>query len=87
MFEVDMYVVCQSRTIKSIIEDTGPEAPVPLPNVSGRILAKVIEYSKFHADDAQKKDDEEVKRWDEAFMQVDNETLFELVLVSMGKSV
>lgn len=65
-----------------------PDAKVPLPNVTGRILAKVIEYAKFHTEAKPKKEgekgsktDEDVKSFDAEFVKVDQGTLFELILV------
>ena len=72
---------------KSFFSDTGLDAPIPLPNVSSKILAKVIEYCKYHvdaekkADDKQSKTEEEIKTWDTDFVKVDQSTLFELILV------
>ena len=69
--------------------DTGLDAPIPLPNVSSKILAKVIEYCKYHVDAEKKTDekpsksDEEIKTWDTDFVKVDQSTLFELILVSV----
>ncbi len=67
--------------------DTGTEAAIPLPNVSAKILSKVIEYCKFHVaaeekvDDKPAKTEEEVKNYDAEFVKVDQGTLFELILV------
>ena len=67
--------------------DTGTEAAIPLPNVSAKILSKVIEYCKFHVaaekkvDDKPAKGEEEVKNYDTEFVKVDQGTLFELILV------
>ena len=51
---------------------------VPLPNVSGRILAKVIEYCKFHTDARPKsegekpsKTEDDIKTFDTEFVKVD----------------
>ncbi len=69
--------------------DTGLDAPIPLPNVSSKILAKVIEYCKYHVDAEKKADDkpskteEEIKTWDTDFVKVDQSTLFELILVRL----
>lgn len=89
MFEVDEDVAFQSQTVKNLVEDAGTEDAIPLPNVSGRILAKVIEYSKYHveaekkgADDKPTKTEDDVKRWDDEFVKVDQATLFDLILVS-----
>ena len=69
------------------LADTGLDAPIPLPNVSSKILAKVIEYCKYHVDaeikaeDKPSKTEEEIKTWDTDFVKVDQSTLFELILV------
>ena len=67
-FEVDQAVAFQSETVKNMVEDTGAEEMVPLPNVSGKIMSLVIEYCKYHVDSAKKgadnkpaKTEEEVK--------------------------
>ncbi|PNW74992.1 hypothetical protein CHLRE_12g501200v5 [Chlamydomonas reinhardtii] len=89
MFEVDEDVAFQSQTVKNLVEDAGTEDAIPLPNVSGRILAKVIEYSKYHveaekkgADDKPTKTEDDVKRWDDEFVKVDQATLFDLILAA-----
>merc|ERR1719498_1914825 len=86
MFEVEEEVAFESLTVKNMIEDTGTEAPIPLPNVSSKILAKVIEYCKYHVDakDADKgsKGDDDTKAWDTEFVKVDQGTLFELILAA-----
>lgn len=88
MFEVDEEVAYESLTVKNMIEDTGTEAPIPLPNVSSKVLAKVIEYCKFHVDaksgnaDKPSKLDDDVKAWDMEFVKVDQSTLFELILAA-----
>lgn len=45
-FVVDPDVAMLSTTVWAIVEDAGTEDAVPLPNVSGTILAKVVEYCK-----------------------------------------
>ena len=30
------------------MQDVGTDTPIPLPNVTGKILANVIEYCKYH---------------------------------------
>lgn len=88
MFEVDEEVAFQSQTVKNLVEDAGTEDAIPLPNVSGRILAKVIEYSKFHVDGEKKVDDkpakseDDIKQWDVEFVKVDQATLFDLILAA-----
>ncbi|KAI8918356.1 hypothetical protein PhCBS80983_g01168 [Powellomyces hirtus] len=85
-------IACQSVLIKNMLEDVGEadDQPIPLPNVSGPILAKVIEYATHHKDDpplppeeeAKLKSSEDIDEWDREFTNVDQGTLFELILAS-----
>ncbi|CAK9225243.1 unnamed protein product [Sphagnum troendelagicum] len=85
MFEVEESVAFESQTVKNMIEDTGMDHPIPLPSVSSKILAKVIEYCKYHVDNQKASDDkpatreDEIKAWDLDFVKVDQATLFELI--------
>ena len=87
-FEVEEAVALESQTIKHMIEDDCADNAIPLPNVTGKILSKVIEYCKKHVDAAAAKSsddrsssDEELKAWDAEFVKVDQNTLFDLILV------
>ena len=67
------------------------ETPIPLPNVSSNVLVKVLEWCDHHKtdplttadeqDDARKRSTE-VNEWDQKFMQVDQEMLFEIILAA-----
>lgn len=95
VFEVDEVVAVESQTIKHMIEDDCADNTIPLPNVTGKILSKVIEYCKRHVDAAAsatavKADDkvvsnavadEDLKAFDADFVKVDQATLFDLILV------
>eukprot|EP00253_Pinus_taeda_P009152 PITA_09152 len=50
LFDVTEAVAFESQTIKYIIEDTGTANAILLPNVSSKILSKVIEYCKYHVE-------------------------------------
>ncbi|XVE82444.1 hypothetical protein DITRI_Ditri16bG0005300 [Diplodiscus trichospermus] len=84
-FEVDEAVALESQTIKHMIEDDCADNGIPLPNVTSKILAKVIEYCKKHVE-APKTDDrtaeDELKSWDADFVKVDQATLFDLILAA-----
>eukprot|EP00239_Pterosperma_sp_CCMP1384_P006570 CAMPEP_0197843482 /NCGR_PEP_ID=MMETSP1438-20131217/376_1 /TAXON_ID=1461541 /ORGANISM="Pterosperma sp., Strain CCMP1384" /LENGTH=156 /DNA_ID=CAMNT_0043453663 /DNA_START=123 /DNA_END=593 /DNA_ORIENTATION=+ len=87
MFEVDQEVANQSTMIRNMIEDTGIDCPIPLPNVTSKILAKVVEYCSYHVnagktDDSKKTSEEDIKSWDTDFVKVDQATLFELILAA-----
>ncbi|XP_028775351.1 SKP1-like protein 1A [Neltuma alba] len=84
-FEVDEAVALQSQTIKHMIEDDCADSGIPLPNVTSKILAKVIEYCKKHVDAAnseEKISEEDLRAWDADFVRVDQATLFDLILAA-----
>ena len=78
-----------------MLEDLGDatiskENPIPIPNVNDAVLSKVIEWCVHHQndpptsgddDDAARKKMTEIDEWDQKFMQVDQEMLFEIILV------
>ncbi|CAL0313256.1 unnamed protein product [Lupinus luteus] len=78
-FEVDEAVAVESQTIKHMIEDDCADNGIPLPNVTSKILAKVIEYCKNHVE---KPADDDLKAWDADFVKVDQATLFDLILAA-----
>ncbi|GKT52105.1 E3 ubiquitin ligase complex SCF subunit scon-3 [Colletotrichum spaethianum] len=93
---VDRVVAERSMLIKNMLEDVGDDAisqenPIPIPNVNEAVLRKVIEWCEHHRNDpVQTQDDEndarkkttEIEEWDQKFMQVDQEMLFEIILAS-----
>ncbi|RZC64081.1 hypothetical protein C5167_025830 [Papaver somniferum] len=81
-FDVEESVALQSQTIKHMIEDDCADNGIPLPNVTSKILAKVIEYCRKHDGDADEKDKDEAKNWDADFVKVDQNTLFDLILAA-----
>ncbi|XP_073122613.1 SKP1-like protein 1A [Henckelia pumila] len=91
-FEVEEAVAVESQTIKHMIEDNCADTTIPLPNVTSKILAKVIEYCKRHVESAAKASsdgvstdkvvDDELKNFDAEFVKVDQGTLFDLILAA-----
>ncbi|XP_042391963.1 SKP1-like protein 1 [Zingiber officinale] len=84
-FELDAAVAMVSKTIEHMVEFDCAEDSIPLPNVTSRILVKVIEYCQKHVldDPAKSSDDKaELKSWDDNFVKVDQATLFELMLAA-----
>eukprot|EP01117_Protostelium_nocturnum_P018790 TRINITY_DN7928_c0_g1_i1.p1 TRINITY_DN7928_c0_g1~~TRINITY_DN7928_c0_g1_i1.p1 ORF type:complete len:262 (+),score=116.22 TRINITY_DN7928_c0_g1_i1:46-831(+) len=51
-----------------------------LPNVSGKILAKVLEYCRYHIEFPSQSDG--ISPWDAEFCNVDQPTLFELIIAA-----
>lgn len=81
-FEVDAEAIIEaSGTIGNMVEDTGAEEPIPLPNVSGSILARVIEYVNFHRDDGTR-DEASRKAFDDDFVKVEQGVLFDIILAA-----
>jgi S-phase kinase-associated protein 1 len=93
--EVDRVVAERSILIKNMLDDVGSDLlshdnPIPIPNVNEAVLRKVIEWCEHHRNDPpQAQDDEsdarkkttDIEEWDQKFMQVDQEMLFEIILV------
>jgi len=49
-FKVEVKVARMSETIRQLILDAGTGDPIPIPNIEGSILSKVIEYCKYHTE-------------------------------------
>ena len=51
-FKVEKKVAERSVLLKNLLEDVGEsDTPIPLPNVTGKTLQKVLEYCNYHKDD------------------------------------
>ncbi|KAG1354186.1 SKP1-like protein 4 [Cocos nucifera] len=74
-FVVESLVANQSETIKNMIEDGCVQSDVPVPNVVGSVLAKVVEYWNRHSSGKE----EELMEWDKEFLKVDRDVLFDLM--------
>lgn len=91
-FTVDRDIAERSVLIKQMIEDIGEtDQPIPLPNVSSSVLAKVLEYCSHHRNDLPTTGDDademrrratDISEWDAKFIQVDQEMLFEIILAA-----
>jgi len=91
---VDRQVAERSMLIKNMMEDLGEAAmtqSVPIPNVNESVLKKVIEWCEHHKNDPpaaadddsdSRKKTTDIEEWDQKFMQVDQEMLFEIILAS-----
>ncbi|KAL8710915.1 MAG: hypothetical protein Q9220_004514 [cf. Caloplaca sp. 1 TL-2023] len=91
---VEREVAERSILIKNMMEDIGDQAledAIPIPNVNEPVLRKVIEWCIHHrADPPASTDDDsdsrkkttDIDEWDQKFMQVDQEMLFEIILAA-----
>ncbi|OTA93244.1 hypothetical protein M434DRAFT_395795 [Hypoxylon sp. CO27-5] len=92
--DVEKAVAERSLLIKNMLEDLGPNADgqtIPIPNVTEPVLRKVIEWCEHHRNDPPASNEDEsdnrkkttdIDEWDQKFMQVDQEMLFEIILAS-----
>ena len=85
-FYVDEAVAFESQTIKDVIGDGCEDKGTLLPNVTSKVLSKVIEYCNKHVEARKLEErsgvDEELKAWDADFVKVDMVTLFDIITVS-----
>ncbi|CAE6076840.1 unnamed protein product [Arabidopsis arenosa] len=84
-FQVEEAVAVQSQTIAHMVEDDCVGDGIPVSNVTGAILSKVIEYCKKHvvADSATEESIDELKKWDAEFMRaMEQSTLFDVILAA-----
>jgi len=89
---VDKEVAERSVLIKNMLEDVGEvDEAIPIPNVNEAVLKKVIEWCEHHKGDAPATNEDEsdsrkrstdIEEWDQKFMQVDQEMLFEIILAA-----
>lgn len=86
-FKVDKEVAKKSILIKNMLEDIGEDndEPIILHNVNDKVLELVIEWCKHHKDDKeyeQEKRTIDIDEWDQKFMEVDQETLYDIILAA-----
>ncbi|KAI9004609.1 Skp1 family, tetramerization domain-containing protein [Gaertneriomyces semiglobifer] len=93
-FTIERAVAERSPLLKDMLEDIGEaDEPIPLPNISGKILEKVIEYCDHHKgallcipenDKGAYKREKvgEMDEWDATFVQVNTDHIFEIILAA-----
>ncbi|OAA33095.1 SKP1 component [Moelleriella libera RCEF 2490] len=93
---VDRVVAEKSVLIKNMLDDltdvrVSQDNPIPILNVNEAVLRKVVEWCEHHRNDAFAGQDDDsdgrrrttdIEEWDQKFMQVDQEMLFEIILAS-----
>jgi len=91
--EVTVGVAKMFGLIKNMIDnqigEDEDDHPVPLPNVRGEVLDKVVEYAKYHHEDPPPDEDDtekkngEISPWDAKFLEpLDQSTLFDVILAA-----
>ncbi|EPE09623.1 scf complex subunit skp1 [Ophiostoma piceae UAMH 11346] len=93
---VDYEVAIRSALLSTMLDDlksmgVSEIGPVPLPNVNEAVLRKVLEYCEYHRNDPLTNNEDEtenrkkttdISEWDQKYMQVDQEMLFEIILAA-----
>ncbi|KAJ4881836.1 SKP1-like protein 4 [Raphanus sativus] len=89
IFEVEEAVAVQSKMIAHMVEDDCVDGEIPITNVTGTILTKVIEYCKKHVvnpdvdGDSSSSTEDELKIWDAEFVKnMDHDMLFALIMAA-----
>ncbi|KAJ3432330.1 s-phase kinase-associated protein [Anaeramoeba flamelloides] len=93
-FEVDREVAAMSQTIKNLLEAIEDEnTAIPIENVKGEILERVIHYCEHHYNHPSPKNlteneneyerrTDDIEPWDQTFCNVEQPILFELILAA-----
>jgi S-phase kinase-associated protein 1 len=94
-FTIEKSLAERSILLKNLLENVQESCndPIPLPNVTGAIMEKILIYLEHHKNDpiptVEKNDDEIEKKaddiddWDRDYINVDNnERLFEIILAA-----
>ena len=80
-FSVEESAAAKFSVIKNMMDDGCAEGEIPVPNVSGKTLAAMMEWSKKH--NAPAATAEELKAWDADFVDnMEDELLFDLLLAA-----
>ncbi|PGH18231.1 E3 ubiquitin ligase complex SCF subunit sconC [Helicocarpus griseus UAMH5409] len=91
-FTFERKAVERSILLKNMLEDLGgTNTEIPIPNVKGDVLLKVMDWCDHHMNDPPTTGDEDndsrrkttdIEEWDQNFLQVDQEMLFEIILAA-----
>ncbi|KAJ2160480.1 suppressor of kinetochore protein mutant [Coemansia sp. RSA 552] len=89
LFIVDCAAAFMSTFIRNLVDDMGAyDKLIPVPDVTGPVLARVIEYCVFHKDDAGiadgqvpalLPDNNPMEAWDRRYMATDDQTILDVL--------
>ncbi|XP_023315996.1 S-phase kinase-associated protein 1-like [Trichogramma pretiosum] len=90
VFDVELAIAKRSYMVKTMVESLGEEEldeVLTLKNIKSDTLEKVIEFATHHKNDPMPKGDgtdekPQMTEWDQTFLKVDLDTLFELTLAA-----
>ena len=90
---VDLDVINKSTILKNMIEDTGKEGDIPIPNIQLPILKKIIEYCEHYKNTSPKEikkplvsaklTENNVDEWDAGFIELEKvDDIIDLVIAA-----
>lgn len=92
VYTVDRKVLEQSVLLKNMMTDIGDDiSEIPIPNVQSNVLRKVLDYCEHHKNDplnvagedsSNRAKSNEISTWDQKYLQVDQEMLFEIIMTA-----
>lgn len=87
-FTLEEEKALNSETIRHLVEDAGTDDTIPLSNVTGKVLEKVVVFLNEYTAPVVEEDTQKEKRtddltpWELDFFKVDQAMLFELILAA-----
>ncbi|KAM7252287.1 hypothetical protein ACFE04_024170 [Oxalis oulophora] len=83
-FEVEESILTnQLKLLKIMAEDDCTRDVIPVPNVDGKTFAMITEWCRKHDNPCVTEEEQnELKKWDDSFLDVDQSTLLNLLLAT-----
>lgn len=78
-FALHMDAAKLSVFVTNMIEDATLDGPIPLSTIDGDTLEKIVEYCVYHQEE---KDPAEVQRWDQAYLNMNDKLLFNVIMAA-----
>jgi S-phase kinase-associated protein 1 len=88
VLEMPYRAAMMSKTIANMLDDIPDEidAPIPLPNVMGNVMQRVIEFCVHHMNEPEPAEGDpkrtEIEPWDQEFCKMDQALLFTTILAA-----
>lgn len=80
--ELTWEMAYMSLTLRYLLEEMNPDdCPIPLPNITGKTLRKIMEFCKYHCDNPKLLQQSDLFcPWDRHFIPMPLDSLFEVIL-------
>jgi S-phase kinase-associated protein 1 len=74
VFKLELSLAQKFQTIDNLIQDAGVNDLIPLKSIDSKIFSKIVDYLMYHHKH------EDTEKRDTNFFQIDDETLFSIIL-------